>query len=71
MNSPQWWNRVIALRYLERRGTEADIPRMQKMVSDGAVVAGEGWSQLEPPTKTVGDVAKSSIDSLKTREQGD
>jgi hypothetical protein len=71
MNSPQWWNRVIALRYLERRGTEADIPRMQKMVSDGAVVAGEGWSQLEPPMKTVGDVAKSSIDSLKTREQGD
>jgi hypothetical protein len=70
LNSPQWWNRVIALRYLERRGTEVDIPRMQKMISDGAVVAGEGWAEAEPPIKNVGDVAKASIASLTTREQG-
>jgi len=71
LNSPQWWNRVIALRYLERRGTEVDIPHMQKMISDATATAGEGWAQLDPATKKVGDVAKSSIDSLKTREQGD
>lgn len=71
INSPQWWNRVIALRYLERRGTEADVPLMKRLTSDQTVVAGEGWSRLDPPLTTVGAVASSAIESLQTRERGD
>lgn len=71
LDSQHWWNRVVALRYLERRGGEADIPAMEKLTLDTAQVAGEGWSELNPPVKQVGDVAKAAIDSLQTREQGD
>lgn len=71
LDSQHWWNRVVALRYLERRGGEADIPAMTKLIVDTTQVAGEGWSELNPPPKQVGDVAKAAIDSLQTREQGD
>ena len=71
LDSQQWWNRVIALRYLERRGGAADVPAMKRLMADTTAVSGEGWSQLNPPAKQVGDVAKAAIDALQTREQGD
>ena len=71
LNSQQWWNRVVALRYLERRGGEADVPAMKRLMSDDAAVAGQGWSELNPPVKKVGQVADAAIKSLRTREQGD
>lgn len=71
LDSQQWWNRVVALRYLERRGGESDVPAMQRLMSDEAQVTGDGWSMLNPPVKTVGDVAEASIDALRTREQGE
>ncbi len=71
LDSPQWWNRVVALRYLERRGGERDIPAMKKLMSDASQVSGEGWSELNPPVKTVGDVADSAIKALRAREQGE
>jgi hypothetical protein len=71
LNSQQWWNRVVALRYLERRGGEADVPAMKRLMSDEDQVAGEGWSELNPPVKTVGDVADAATKALRTREQGD
>jgi len=71
LDSQQWWNRVVALRYLERRGWEADIPAMKRLVSDEGEVSGEGWSELNPPVKTVGQVADAAIKALRTREQGD
>ena len=71
LNSQQWWNRVVALRYLERRGGEADVPAMQRLKSDGETVLGQGWSELNPPVKTVGDVAVAATTALRTREQGD
>jgi len=71
LDSQLWWNRVVALRYLERRGGEADIPAMQRLKSDEVEVSGEGWSELNPPVKTVGQVAEAAINSLRTREQGD
>jgi len=70
LNSPQWWNRVVALRYLERRGGEADLPAMQQLMSDDGAVTGQGWSELNPPVKKVGQVADASIKALQTREQG-
>jgi hypothetical protein len=71
MDSQQWWNRVVALRYLERRGGEADVPAMTRLMSDEGEVSGEGWSELNPPVKTVGQVADAAIKALRTREQGD
>ncbi len=67
LRSPNWWNRVIALRYLERRGTQADIAKMQRLTSDSAAVAGTGWARLEPAVETVGKVAEASIAALQTR----
>ena len=71
LDSQQWWNRVVALRYLERRGGEADVPAMTELMSDQGAVSGEGWSELNPPVKTVGQVAEAAIKALQTREQGD
>jgi hypothetical protein len=71
LESQQWWNRVVALRYLERRGGESDVPAMRRLMSDEAQVSGEGWSELNPPVSKVGDVAVASINALQTREQGE
>jgi len=71
LDSQQWWNRVVALRYLERRGGEADVPAMKRLRSDEGQVSGEGWSELNPPVKTVGDVADAATKALRTREQGE
>ena len=71
LDSAQWWNRVVALRYLERRGGEADVPAMKRLMSDEGAVSGEGWSELNPPVEKVGQVADAAIMALRTREQGD
>ena len=71
LESQQWWNRVVALRYLERRGGDSDVPAMKRLMSDEVQVSGEGWSELNPPVKKVGDVADAAITALRTREQGD
>jgi len=71
LDSQQWWNRVVALRYLERRGGEADVPAIKRLMSDEGEVSGEGWSELNPPVKRVGQVADAAMRALRTREQGD
>jgi hypothetical protein len=71
LDSQQWWNRVVALRYLERRGGEGDVPAMKRLMSDEAQVSGQGWSELNPQVKKVGEVADAAINALRTREQGD
>jgi hypothetical protein len=71
LDSQQWWNRVVALRYLERRGGEGDISAMERLMSDDAKVAGRGWSELNPPVETVGQVADAAIQALRSREQED
>lgn len=71
LSSPQWWNRVVALRYLERRGGAADVPAMKRLLSDEVQVAGQGWSELNPPVKKVGQVAEAAIEALRSREQGE
>jgi len=70
LDSQHWWNRVVALRYLERRGGEANVPAMKQLMADTTQVAGEGWSELNPPAKRVGDIAKAAIDALRAREHG-
>ncbi|MGB5812105.1 MAG: hypothetical protein WBG86_16335 [Polyangiales bacterium] len=71
LESQQWWNRVVALRYLERRGGADDVPAMKRLMTDTTELQGEGWRQLNPPAAKVGDVAKGSIEALRTRDEDD
>lgn len=66
--SSDWWDRVIALRYFERKGTEADVPAMQRLASDRAQVKGEHWENIE--ITTVGQVAEAAIQGLRERLSG-
>lgn len=63
LSSPDWFKRVIAIRYVQRRGTEADITRLQSMTGDSAELQGENWGEQED----VGDVAESSIAAMRER----
>ena len=68
LRSNNWFARVIALRFIERRGTEADIPKMQRLVRDSTATVGDGWSGRELPT--VGKVAEAAIAALRERLAG-
>ena len=66
LNSGSWWNRVIALRFFERKGSKDDLKRMKSLAGDGAKVKGPRWGKL----KTVGQVAKEAHQSASDRLQG-
>jgi hypothetical protein len=63
LSSPNWWGRVIALSFFQRKGTDADVPMMSHLLGDSAPVKGKNW---EPGT-TVGKIAKQAIDGLRER----
>lgn len=63
LSSPDWFKRVIAIRYVQRRGTETDIARLQSMTGDSAALAGENWGEQE----NVGDVAENAIAAMRER----
>jgi hypothetical protein len=63
LSSPNWWGRVIALSFFERKGTDADIPMMSRLLGDTAAVKGKGWEH----GTTVAKVAKQTIDGLRER----
>ncbi len=65
LSSPQWFKRVIALRFIERRGTEGDLAKMQRLTGDRSEVLGEGWSRRE--VDTVGKAAEAAIAALRER----
>lgn len=69
LSSPNWFNRVIALRYFEREGEERDIRAMRRLTRDQAPVVGTGWAALE--LTTVGQVAEAAITALEERLSGD
>lgn len=67
LESSTWWRQVMALRYFERKGTAADIPRMQALASNATEVVGsESWGE----TNTVGKVAEAAITALRERLEG-
>lgn len=66
LNSPDWWDRVIGLRYFERKGTLADIPAMQALVADTTAVKGPEPRSWEAGY-TVGKVAETAIAGLRER----
>ena len=69
LRSDQWWNRVIALRYFERKGSEGDLSALQRLTGDQTAVAGEAWRRLE--ISNVGDVAEKAIAAFRERLSGE
>jgi hypothetical protein len=67
LTSAQWWNRVIALRFIERRGTAADAAQLQSRVSDRTPLSGDHWRDLRPVADTVGKVAEAALRGLRER----
>ena len=63
LGSPNWWGRVTALYFFERKGTEADVAMLTRLESDPATAHGKGW----PAGTTVGKVAKQAIAGLRER----
>jgi len=53
LGSSSWYARVIAIRFLERKGTLEDVKRLEGLRSDKASVKGPRWGKIN----TVGDVA--------------
>lgn len=65
LSSPNWWNRIIALHFFERRGTAAHLAAVERLTRDDAAVSGpkNAW---EPGT-TVGKVATGVLEAMKVR----
>lgn len=63
LGSPNWWQRVIALKFFERKGTAADVARLSKLSGDNAEPKGKGW----PKGQTVGKVAQAAAAALQER----
>jgi hypothetical protein len=68
LQSPQWFDRVIALRYFERKGDESDVRAMQRLNRDEVAVVGTAWEDLE--LATVGQVAEAAVTGLRERLSG-
>lgn len=58
-----WYNRVIAIRFFERKGSAADVARLKELSQDKTATKGPRWGK----TKTVGDVAEEAAQAAKAR----
>ncbi|MCA9580419.1 MAG: hypothetical protein KC416_01415 [Myxococcales bacterium] len=65
LGSGQWWEKVIALRYLEKKGKKDDVARMKKLTTDKAPTQGKQWDGQG--LKTVGDVAEDAVKAIEAR----
>jgi hypothetical protein len=63
LESPNWYTRVTAIRFFERKGSSSDVKRLEALKSDGAKVEGPHWGKA----KTVGDVAEEAAVAAKER----
>ncbi|HEX6241407.1 MAG TPA: hypothetical protein VFZ61_10955, partial [Polyangiales bacterium] len=63
LNASAWYNRVIAIRFFERKGGASDIEQLKQLISDKASTKGPRWGK----TKTVGDVAEEAVSAAKQR----
>jgi hypothetical protein len=64
LHSPNWWNNVIGLDYLQRKGSEADVAEMSALAHSSAATKGKHWDDNQ---KTVGKVAEQAIAALRER----
>ena len=63
LSSPNWYARVIAIRFFERKGSGDDVKRIEALSGDKAAVKGANWGKA----KTVGEVAADAVVSAKQR----
>jgi hypothetical protein len=63
LESPRWFDRVIALNFFERKGTAADEAALQKLTESSTPVKGKNWEKSD----TVGWVAKRALEGLRGR----
>lgn len=61
LNSADWWDRVIALYFLERKGDKSDLTRIGRLEGDATKPVGPHW----PDDATVGSVAKEAKQGLE------
>jgi hypothetical protein len=63
LGSSNWYARVAAVHFFERKGGQDDVKRLDAAKADKASVKGPRWGK----TKTVGEVAEEAYDSAKQR----
>jgi hypothetical protein len=63
LGSPNWYARVAAVNFFERKGSEDDVKRLDAVKADKSAVKGPRWGK----TKTVGEVAEEALSSAKQR----
>lgn len=63
LDSSNWYTRVTAIRFFERKGSSSDVKRLEALKTDGAKVEGSHWGKA----KTVGDVAEEAAVAAKER----
>lgn len=61
--SRDWFDRVIALYFWEKRATAEDLPRITALESDAAATAGPNWNDQN----TVGKVAEAVARAVRAR----
>ncbi len=62
LSSPNWYARVTAINFFERKGNQDDVKRLEALKSDKAQGKGASWGK-----KTVGDIAEEAVTSAKQR----
>jgi hypothetical protein len=63
LESSNWYARVTAVHFFERKGTQDDVKKLDAVKADKASVKGPRWGK----TKTVGEVADEAAESAKQR----
>jgi hypothetical protein len=63
LRSANWYARVIAIRFFERKGNGEDVKQLEALSSDKAAIKGANWGKA----KTVGEVAADAVVSAKQR----
>ena len=63
LSSPNWWNRAIALYYIERQGNESHLARLGSMASDSMATRGEHWEEHN----TIGKIATDVMTAIRER----
>jgi hypothetical protein len=63
LQSPNWWDNVIALDYFQRKGNEADLALVESLAKNTTPVRGKRWDKGD----TVGKVAERASAGLRER----
>jgi HEAT repeat protein len=63
LTSPNWYARVVAIHFFERKGNQDDVKKLQEAKTDKAAVKGPRWGK----TKTVGEVADEALQTATQR----